>query len=235
MCRGEKVIVYYYYNYILYYIILYNINILLSPFPTLGKVEGAYCDVWCCDVVILWCLETTSCLFLMWLTDNGRSSPAVLSKQHLLLFAVRSLFVFRSIFGGKSGWKRKHFGKKKAFSLSIFPFPVIFRSKIDARKIAFSSFCAIFQKSLKFSSRFCPLRIQKSPISPEEMRLWRTKTYENERKNNVSNPLPCGQWGQTDPTICRIRPTPKCNLHQREQPYNLLLFLKLRLNRTNEQ
>ena len=41
MCRGEKVIVYYYYNYILYYIILYNINIPLSLFPTLGKVEGA--------------------------------------------------------------------------------------------------------------------------------------------------------------------------------------------------
>ena len=42
MCRAGEIIVYYYYNYILYYIILYNINILLSLFPTsLGKVEGA--------------------------------------------------------------------------------------------------------------------------------------------------------------------------------------------------
>ena len=42
MCRGERIVVYYYYNYILYYIILYNINILLSIFLTsLGKVEGA--------------------------------------------------------------------------------------------------------------------------------------------------------------------------------------------------
>ena len=41
MCRGERIVVYHYYNYILYYIILYNINIQLSLFPTIGKVEGA--------------------------------------------------------------------------------------------------------------------------------------------------------------------------------------------------
>ena len=41
MCRGERIVVYCYYNYILYYIILYNINTLLSLFPALGKVEGA--------------------------------------------------------------------------------------------------------------------------------------------------------------------------------------------------
>ena len=42
MCRGQKIIVYYYYNYILYYIMLYNINIPLSLFPpSLENVEGA--------------------------------------------------------------------------------------------------------------------------------------------------------------------------------------------------
>lgn len=111
---------------------------------------------------------------------SGHLQPSFPSSIPFCTQFVRCSF-FGLFSGENRGEKESILEKKKAFSFSTSPFPVIFRSKNDARKSHFHHFAPFFKNPSNFPPDFAHLESKNPLYRPKKCDFGgqkRTKTNE---------------------------------------------------------